>query len=326
MTKRYEVFDWIRVGALGFILICHFLRCYPCCKVDLPFGAVGNTVFFAISGWLLGLGWIAIGRPKYGLNFLQKRLKRLAVPLWIALVVVVLYQIFTGHSMQLKSVIMAATLTIWFDTSRLPGTTPYWFVTAIVIFYLFLIAWSRIWDKSTKMGVGVVFILLCGQAALSSLHIRYGWFVCLVLFGGVLFVKADRILYFCESVLVRKLAFPLSIGFLLSFAAYYAMFFHGCLAVGTPSCYWLAIIPSMLFIALIFAAFEGMSNRFVRHIGGISYEIFLVHSFVLLLTWPLRGHLVLRAFVFLVGSYVGGYILNRTTNTILSLMTRRELK
>lgn len=103
MTKRYNVFDWIRVGALALILVCHFLRQYNCNALDLPFGGVGNMVFFGISGWLLGLAWVAKGRPKYGMEFLFRRIKRLAVPLWIALLIIVCAMLFIGHPVTFKN-------------------------------------------------------------------------------------------------------------------------------------------------------------------------------------------------------------------------------
>lgn len=81
MKTRYPVFDWLRVGALTLILTCHFLRGYDCALLDLPLGAVGNTVFFALSGWLLGLAWKAKGSPCYNIEFLKRRLLRLALPL-----------------------------------------------------------------------------------------------------------------------------------------------------------------------------------------------------------------------------------------------------
>lgn len=66
MNRRYAEFDALRVIALGMILICHFIRNVGFYNLDIPFGCVGNMIFFAISGWLLGLAWDRKAYPAYG--------------------------------------------------------------------------------------------------------------------------------------------------------------------------------------------------------------------------------------------------------------------
>ena len=57
MSRHYGEFDVLRVVALVMILLCHFSRGLQPLMIDVPLGIVGNCIFFALSGWLLGFKW-----------------------------------------------------------------------------------------------------------------------------------------------------------------------------------------------------------------------------------------------------------------------------
>ena len=69
--NRYHDFDRLRVVALMMILACHFVRSIGFYSLDLVLGAVGNFIFFVLSGWLLGLAWQGSGAGTLGLVVLS---------------------------------------------------------------------------------------------------------------------------------------------------------------------------------------------------------------------------------------------------------------
>ena len=202
MTNRYAEFDMLRVVALGMILACHFIRSIGFLKLDIPLGCVGNMIFFVMSGWLLGLAWENKNYPFYGWQFLKRRLLRLAIPLWLFAIPYMIWFKVSGHALSLKDVFLNLSLLNWF--ARIPGMTPFWFITAISAFYIVVIALSRIkfqrnHSLATAMSLTVSVVLL--QMVLSLCGIRYGYILVMMLCGALAFLNANRLL-----TLIRTLA------------------------------------------------------------------------------------------------------------------------
>ncbi len=194
--NRYAEFDMLRAVALGMILACHFIRSIGFHQLDIPLGCVGNMMFFVMSGWLLGLAWESNNYPRYGEQFLKRRLLRLAVPLWLFAIPYMIWFKASGHSLAVKDVLSNLLLLNWF--ARIPGMTPYWFITAITVFYIVLIALSRVtMQKSRPLAVAA--ILSCSglmvQGVLSLQGIRYGYILVMMVCGALAFLNASSILF-----------------------------------------------------------------------------------------------------------------------------------
>lgn len=99
---RMAEFDVLRTVALGMILACHFVESLGHYTVGTILGLSGNFVFFMMSGLLLGLSWVSMGRPAYGWRFLRHRLLRLAVPLWLFFVPWFLFMLWRGQPFSVK--------------------------------------------------------------------------------------------------------------------------------------------------------------------------------------------------------------------------------
>ena len=205
MIKRYAEFDVLRVVALGMILACHFIRSIGFHRLDIPLGCIGNMIFFVMSGWLLGLAWESKNHPVYGWQFLKRRLVRLAVPLWLFAVPYMIWFKVSGHSLAAKDVFLNLALCNWF--ARIPGMTPYWFITAISAFYIAVIALSRVkLQKSRPLLVAAIlatFAILI-QTALSFCGIRYGYILVLMSCGALAFLNANRLLSFFRRSIVNS--------------------------------------------------------------------------------------------------------------------------
>lgn len=192
--KRRDEFDVLRVCALGLILLCHFLQSTGFHLLGGSFGCVGNMAFFALSGILLGLGWSARGCPSYGLRFLRHRIVRLAVPLWLFVMPWVLYLVMRGSDVNFKGVMLNLLLLSWFSRGgcHVASLGPYWFVTAIVMFYLVVVVLSRF---AILRRVPVLVIGFCVlQMAFSFMGIQQSYLFVFLLAASVAFVKGDAIL------------------------------------------------------------------------------------------------------------------------------------
>ena len=198
--RRYPSFDRLRVFALGMILVCHFVRSVGFYSLDLVLGAVGNFIFFVLSGWLLGLAWQGRGHGPLGLPWLKRRLTRLALPLWgFAIPYFALLHVM-GFDLKIKDIVMNLFLLNWF--ARLPGMTPYWFITAIAGFY-FVVATithiGRLNENRLRVILAGVVVTVVSQVGLAIVDVRQGYVLTLFLCGLVAFCFADEMLAFVEK-------------------------------------------------------------------------------------------------------------------------------
>lgn len=299
MNRRDE-FDVLRVCALGLILLCHFLRSIGFHQLDIPLGCVGNMVFFALSGILLGLGWSAKGCPAYGIGFLRHRVLRLAVPLWLFVIPWVLYLLVRGADVNFKSVALNLALLSWLDhgVGRVAGLTPYWFVTAILAFYLVAVALSRF---AFLRRVSVLMVGFCVlQVAFSLMGVRQSYLFVFLLAASVAFVRGDAILNAIPSSAGGWGGGVCLFAAVSLFGVLYALVLCGVLRVGTPSVYY-ATLP--IVVALSAGVLSFMRGRkagaLVGKVSAVSYEIYLVHSAALGVVRPLCPSTTVYAVAFL---------------------------
>lgn len=246
--KRIDAFDRLRVVALGMILACHFIRGITSSRVDLALGAVGNLIFFGLSGWCLGLSWLKKGCPKLSKAWLIHRVCRLAIPLWVFSVPYFIYLKQSGYNLTTKDVVLNLCLLNWFG--RLPGLTAYWFVTAILVFYVLLFFLSKVPDLCNHrkqiicIGFGVTIFL---QLLLMILGIRQGYLFCLFVLAMWLFLFADEAL-----MVIRRFSkqwFFLSLGSIALFVLLWQCFSNDFIQKGTSLAYWVSL-PVAVFLSM----------------------------------------------------------------------------
>ena len=324
--KRYHYFDWLRVYALAMILICHFVRSVGFHRLDIPLGCVGNMIFFVMSGWLLGLAWEDKNYPFYGWQFLKKRLLRLAIPLWLFAIPYMIWFEFDGHSLSLKDVLLNLSLLNWF--ARIPGMTPFWFITAISAFYIAVIALSRVKLRRTHslvvtMSLVVSMVLL--QVILSLCGIRYGYILVMMLCGALAFINANRLL-----TLIRILASSNSITMITGmmvglFIAYWCLVYNDLIVVGTPICYYATIPIALLVAAIVFSISSKIKkSQIATFVSSISYEVYLVHGAMLLWMRPVSESVAIYCVVFLIGTFALAILLHYIGSSVVKCMIGRN--
>ena len=318
MTKRYSEFDVLRAIALAMILACHFIQRIGFYKLDVPFGSVGNMIFFTMSGWLLGFGWNNKGFPAYGMRFLEHRLLRLAVPLWLFAIPYMLWLNVSGHyPLAIRDVILNLALLNWF--ARLPGMTPYWFITAISLFYLIVMVLSRIRlvpRNRMIVGGGVIAICMVAQLLLSVLGIPQGYIFIMTGCGLACFLNADNI-YKCSIRMTDK-PFATLVIVCMSLLLFWFLTWKGTLLSGTPLCYWASIPIAASIVILAFSIkLKESAKRVLEYISAISYEVYLVHSAMLLFLRPVTNNNSLYLLLFLLFSTILGVVLHELGKRVI---------
>ena len=327
MTKRYAEFDTLRSVALGMILVCHFIRSVGFHKLDIPLGGVGNMIFFVMSGWLLGLTWESRNHPSYGCEFLKRRLLRIAVPLWLFAVPYMIWFKASGHGIVAKDVFLNLVLLNWF--ARIPGMTPYWFVTAISAFYIVVIALSRVrlqkshpFVLATILAISAIFV----QIALSRVGIRQGYILIMMLGGALAFLNANVPLRFIQGQISSPIMISLkSVVGVILFLSFWWLVCQDIIITGTPLCYYSTIPIALLITSLVFALPAAIQNAHTtKFISSISYEVYLVHAAMLLWTKPISNNIAIYAVLFLLGTFALAIPLHYVSSSVIKFMTGRN--
>lgn len=305
MIRRYAEFDVLRVMALGMILACHFIRNVGFYNLDIPLGCIGNMVFFVLSGWLLGLAWENKGRPPYGWKFLKDRFVRLAIPLWVFSIPYMIWLKASGYDLSAKEVLLNLFLLNWF--ARIPGMTPYWFITAISAFYVGVMALSHIRLRklpSVAVTAGLAFSCVLIQIAFSLCGIRYGYVLILMLCGMLAFLNADTLLSSIRMTPRFRMGAATVVLSVILFLVFWGLVRKGDIVVGTPVCYYMTIPVAFLVMMIVLKTFTGLQeNVVVTFLSSISYEIYLVHAATLLWMKPVCGHVSVYASLFLLSTF-----------------------
>ena len=326
MIKRYAEFDVLRAIALGMILACHFIRSIGFHQLDIPLGCIGNMIFFVMSGWLLGLAWESKHHPVYGWQFLKRRLLRLAVPLWLFAAPYMILFMANGHALTAKDVFLNLALLNWF--SRIPGMTPYWFITAIAAFYIAVIVLSRIKRYQSHPFV-VAYILVASailiQVSLSFCGIRYGYILVMMLCGALAFLNANRLLAFIGKRIAKSIICCEIVAIVIMFLVFWRLVCCDIIVVGTPTCYYSTIPIALLIAILVFALPDYIKKMHAwTFLSSISYEVYLVHAAMLIWTKSVSCNIAIYAALFLAGTLVFAILLHYLSSLTVKCITGRN--
>lgn len=144
MTEsRIAQFDYIRVMSLLGILICHsLLESYSFGWLGRYFAMTFNFLFLILSAFLLGMAWEAKGFPKYNVGYFWKRVAKLSRSYYPFLVILFTYLFFTEDYFSIPKIASHFAYLPWFD--KLNGFGHLWFLTMIVVCYLFCYLVSKV--------------------------------------------------------------------------------------------------------------------------------------------------------------------------------------
>lgn len=272
MKKHVASFDYLRVFACLLVLLCHWTQSVGHAEwAGCLSGGTGNTLFFALSGLLLGAA--SAGGGGYKLDFFKKRILRLYPAFFLLLVVHIGVLYGTGVRLPARSLILNFLGLSWF--AHLPGTRHLWFVTGIAGLYALLFALSHMGAR--RWGVPLCCAgLLALQVLLKAVGISQGSY-CSLLLAGVLGFACGP---YVERISART---PRGLR-IASLPVALAVYGLVCTALngispGHVPFYWAAFACAGLMVACAVLNADNLPPppRIVGFLGGISYEIYLVH-------------------------------------------------
>ena len=197
MTRDFG-YDVVRVVGLWMILVCHILSHFSSWwagPMHDILAQCGNSVFFILSGCLLGRTWISNGCGPYGWRFVGRRLAKLWPTFATFVVLYVVALEVCGHALSVRQIVMNVTMLSWF--AKMPAAGHLWFVTAIVIFYVSLVGVSRIGRLARQHARGAVVTSLAltmgVQYVLWRCGIRQAYLLPFLYGASFLFLFGDRI-------------------------------------------------------------------------------------------------------------------------------------
>ena len=315
--NRVAIYDWIRALAIVCVVICHWLQGLDTAHGFIG-GLLGNSLFFIMSGLLLGKQWRNVGSVPYGSRFIFRRVCRIYPAFILFTIVYSITLLCTGY-MDWAKISMNFLMLSWF--AKLPGAGHLWFVTGIMMLYVLLLIASRLGrvvvGHPILSCVSILVLSVAAQIAMDIAGIRQSWFIPLLTVTALAFFHGDDII---EWITLNRRKLALSPGLMLFVVMLMAIIFcldkwfmleHLTLA------YWIGV---MCAIGIVCSAFALISSdrgcpRVVSFLSGISYELYLFHypfcmnSPLFLRRW-ISGN-ILYSIVFLVVSIGGACMLNR---------------
>lgn len=296
------------------IVLHHLMQMVSVPRVMSVMGYIGIllvAVFFFLSGY--GLMYGVSHKENYLKGFLKKHLLSILIPYWIINILVLLVYIVRGNTITIAKVALSI---LGIDT--LTGT---WFVTAILVMYVaFYVAFS-IGKKFRSDKIAIT--ILCVEIALYciacfALQLHSSWTASIVAFiMGIIwmhldkqFVKWLRKSYWGKMIAIAALFGILFVGRLfLSYIGMKSEIFHFILRNGI----------CILFVLLMLCLSQKVDfkSKLSLWLGNISYELYIVHYVLLLISNAQMKSSVLFVPAILALSISGAWILHKASRKII---------
>ncbi len=247
-------------------------------------GALGVSIFFMISGYLLASG---VDSGKYTIKTVPRKILCIYIPMVLSYCSFFVFQkmlsilkyVHYFEQFSLKDWILGGSLLAYF-TERgdvINGTM--WYLIPTFIGYFLVCSFSKLFQKSVKISfigieiiLGITFIIgrmLNDQVVLNKM-LSYDWYVCILLFGLIFY-------YFENNKLkLKEFLGGIILNYLILISGAY------CFAPGyiTTEKYIISIIYAILFLVLALSINEKYDlkrTRIVSHLSEISLYIYLIH-------------------------------------------------
>lgn len=251
----------IMIGHVGLMTGSRVL--YPNRKAGILF--VG--IFFMLSGY--GVAYGVLNKSGYLKNFLARRIWRLLLPVYSAYVI---YEVI------LIAVCKEAEWTAIFDIHMFFGSIN-WYVWEQMAFYAVFWGLYKICPDKTNILLVVLSVVFVGSAYVAGVENPcYGSTLCFSL--GLLYYKYER-----KATQVIKKQFVLfiiicTVTLVLSMATFFILGDRSIL--GNPVARNIASVSFCVGVLMLLSKYI-VKNRISYFLGKCSYEIFIVHPFVLTL-------------------------------------------
>ncbi|MDO5416880.1 MAG: acyltransferase, partial [Lachnospiraceae bacterium] len=248
-------------------------------------GALGVSLFFIISGYLLVMG---IDRKGYDIKCLPSKIISLYVPCMISYATFYVFQGIVAISeygryfkqFSAKDWLLGGTLLAYFTPRGdvVNGTT--WYLVATFFAYTYILLFAGLIKKTPGKGIAAtqifIGILMCLPRSLSNEGIfkslfSYNWYVYIVIYGVIIYCIQHKKLRLNEAVFVSGLNYILLLVGVYMYAPQYA---------SSESSYLISIAYAVLIViaGLCIEAIYGLKqSKLAAQVSDISFYVYLVH-------------------------------------------------
>lgn len=283
MAKRDSAYDYIRTIAMLAIVLCHFFQTLGN-YAAFSWLNIGVQIFFILSAKLLSQKEVASYAETTA--FYKTRLLRIFLPIWIYLLCLVPVLFIVGRGPKLYAIALYLVGMAGFAPSGILGLGHLWYVTVLLILYLLVPVLCCIDRAARKMCFWKGFLLKALWAVAPTLAFA----ATPQAYFGVnmtLFVAA----YFYFRTIGERAAWDRKLAWhLLPFAvvAIGLRLYLDSLAEPSVMLYEIgstgakAVLGVFLFALLHWLFSVVGTSRVVRLLSDSSYEVYIVHQFILL--------------------------------------------
>ena len=257
-------------GIMAITVVLHHLsQSAPDFHILSPFRSFGSIAvgyFFFISGYGLMSSYQAKGR-RYLTGFVEKRIYKLIVPFVFA---IILFQVLRGF----QNFDLLGDL----KTGHVDGVLPHsWYIFCAMLFYFIFYLAFRISFSMKKNLLACLLLTVSLMITFILLHWPGYWIVSLALFPAGLYYK-----YYEKGWLTKgyKLVMKSILGLgMLLLILLTILHFIDC-GYGN---HFLSVMTNMAapLIFIIPISLTDLHNTFLKKLGNISYEVYLVHGVVM---------------------------------------------
>lgn len=303
---------WLRTISVFLIILCHLTRANdnPYIVMSSQIFNVGVQIFIIISGYLFGR--LGVKRPY--IKWLYKRFKRIFIPYWTFLVILLILQSLFGQSVSLKSVLFSM-FGLQRFTHVLPGAEHTWFITAILLCYIItpLIDLIVSWVLSQKskiylaifICINIVVMLVVAFTEESAILTTCPFFALAFVLGKTLDEKKLTVKHAIVFITIALISF--AVRFIVRF-----FIDDTFLYVNIIARYSHYIAAFGFFIACAYLL-NCKPWKTVKLISNVSFEIYLYHYMFIrapLSVMSLTGSWVINSIIAIACSIITAWLMN----------------
>lgn len=256
---RLHFIDFLRGIAIILVVMIHISHFYTQFSNLSQFGYLGVQIFFILSGFVLPLSMNDNQyKIQYFYKFLLKRLIRLEIPYFIALVITILI-LFLKHEDNKWISLFITNLTYSAGVLNMKWASGVFWTLGIEFQFYILLAflYTTFFNHSNFIFISSFLISLIISYSISDGNFLFYWFP---FFGlGIILFR-----YKCTKINIFTFCFLSLLCFIFIFVRY-----------GTP--YLLISIVAMAFIYINLYIDLNLNSNIIVKIGKISYSIYLIH-------------------------------------------------
>lgn len=315
MKKTIEFISIVRFISVLMIVLCHIFQAYGN-FLAFHFN-VGVFTFLFISGFLFGIKVI-----DNVLEFYKKRIKRLIIPYYFFIISIsIIYLLFFREKFGLILILKNLLCIQWFSEG-LPKIGHLWYITCILICYLFTPILQKLFDSFSKRIMRIFLLVLFCVLVIANYILKYNF---VSIYSYVLGYYVSRVLLqkrYDAKIPKKYLVLVIIVGML----AEIAVLSMNVISVSLPG---VLVEISKLFVSSAIVSLciliKNIYNKFPRLfliVDKYSYEVYLTHHLWILGVFSLvkiTKYISVNILLVIVLTMLSSLVLNFVSEKIMKL-------